>query len=37
MFYSFVVFSWAVVSGPAADKSDFDGRSVGSIEYSCGN
>ena len=31
LFYSFIVSSWVVVSGPAADKSDVDWRSVESI------
>ena len=36
LFYSFVVFSWVVVSDPAAHKSDFDCRSIESVEFTCG-
>lgn len=35
LFYNFVVSSWIVVGGPAADKSEVDWRSCECLDFSC--
>ena len=37
LFYNFVAFSWIVVGGPAADKSEVGWRSCEGLDFLCGS